>query len=364
MVILSVVFVVYLLLMACLLTGWRRAAPSAQQTSGKDPLISVVVAVRNEENNIPKLLASLAAQDYGHFEIIIVNDDSEDETLWAISQSGLKNLRVVHSPGKGKKAALAAGIRVAKGSIIATTDADCIVPSGWLRQIREPFRDRQTMLVFGGVRMEGDGSFFSTLQAMEFASLIGSGASTASLGFPTMCNGANLAFRKMAFAEVNGYHGNMEIPSGDDEFLMRKIRARYPNSIRFIWSNDAIVTTQVAQSVTSFLHQRIRWASKWKHNSSLYTSALAVVVLLFQVAFVVNWGYLFTSSILTAGFLMTLKMIPEAAFMLQVCRFLNIRWKWTAYFVLQIAYPLYVIGIGIGSFVRPFEWKHRVFAPR
>jgi hypothetical protein len=87
------------------------------------------------------------------------------------------------------------------------------------------------------------------------------------------------------------------------------------------------------------------------------------MVILFQVAFIANWFLIFTPFILQSLFYIAIKIILEAAFLLQVCRFLKIRWKWLTFFSLQVIYPFYVIGIGAASFFRPFEWKHRIFKP-
>ncbi|MEX2235806.1 MAG: glycosyltransferase, partial [Cyclobacteriaceae bacterium] len=245
MVVLTCIFILYFLLIAIFLVGWKRAMQEkTDPLPSKDPLISVVIPVRNEEMTIGNLLTDLSQQEYKSFEIIVVNDDSEDETLWMVSRFKMKNLRVLHNNGKGKKAAISTGIRSAKGSIVVTTDADCSVSPQWLTHIREQFRNPRTMMAFGGVRMEGSSSFFDCLQAMEFSSLIGSGASTAALGVPTLCNGANLAFRKKAFTEVKGYDDNINIPSGDDEFFMRKIQKCHPGSIHFMNSPETVVATR------------------------------------------------------------------------------------------------------------------------
>ena len=364
MAVLTVIFTLYFLLLIALLLGWKRATGVLSEVlHGREPMISVIIPVRNEESTIGKLLNSLSFQEYRNFEIIVVNDDSEDETLWMVSQCQLKNIHVIHNPGKGKKAAITAGVRAARGTIIVTTDADCSVSQQWLTQIRAPFRDNKVVMAFGGVRMEGNNSFFDSMQAMEFASLIGTGAATAALEMPILCNGANLAFRKKIFWEVKGYEGNMEIASGDDEFLMRKVHKRYPEGIKFIPSAEVVVTTRTQHDPKEFLNQRIRWASKWRYNTSRLAQAMALVVVFFQIFFIVNWFYIFTPSILQSLFLIVIKMILEAAFLLQVCRFLATPWNWLAFFSLQVVYPLYVIGTSVASFFRPFEWKHRVFRP-
>jgi len=364
MVLLTGIFVLYFFLLALLLVGWKKAVTArTEEPSGKEPLISVIIPVRNEELTIGKILGDLKLQDYSNFEIIVVNDDSEDETLWTVNTLNIKNVSVVHNKGKGKKAAITSGVGVARGSIIVTTDADCSVSPSWLKVVRAQFREPKVLMAFGAVRMEGHNTFFDALQSMEFASLIGSGAATAALGRPTMCNGANLSFRKKVFTEVKGYQGNTEVPSGDDEFLMRKIQAMYPGSVRFINHRDAIVTTGTQPTPEAFLNQRIRWASKWRYNASRGTQLLAILVVLFQLAFIANWVLVFTPWILQALFMIVIKMILEAAVLLQVCRYLRTPWNWLAFFTLQVMYPLYVIGVGVASFFRPFEWKHRTYWP-
>lgn len=364
MVVLACIIVSYFLLLIVLLVGWGKVMQGQKEpAAAREQLISVIIPVRNEEYTIGKLLAGLSVQHFRKFEIIVVNDHSEDETLWTLSQFDLENLRVINNKGVGKKAALATAIRVARGSIIVTTDADCSVFPEWLRHIHEQFRDKKVMMAFGGVRLKGGDSFFSSLQEMEFASLIGSGAATAGLGFPTMCSGANLAFRKKAFLEVKGYQDNLQIPSGDDEFLMRKIQSRYPKSIHFLNHPQAVVTSCAESSLKGFFYQRIRWASKWRFNTSSIPKLLAVLIFLIQVSFIIIWVHIFNSLNIQALFVIAVKMILEAAFLLQVCRFTATRWNWLAFLALQPLYPLYVIGIAAGSFFVPFQWKNRIFKP-
>ena len=365
MVLLTGVFVLYFVLLILLLTGWNRAMRQREVPPlRKRPLISVVIPVRNEEMRMWTLLENLSLQEYTPFEIVVVDDDSQDETLWVARQSDLKNLRVIQSKGRGKKEALASGIRASKGTIVVTTDADCLFPPQWLTLVCTEFQDPAVMMAFGGVRMEGDSAFAGSLQEMEFSSLIGSGASTAALGFPTMCNGANLAFRKKVFSEVKGYDDNLGIPSGDDEFLMHKVNKAHPGSIRFINKPSAVVRTEAQPGLRAFLNQRIRWASKWRYNSSAFAKTLAVLVLVLQISFIANWVLLFSPDVLPALFLMAVKMILEAAFLLQVCRFLETRWNWLAFLALQVLYPVYVVAVAAASFTMPFQWKNRIFKPR
>lgn len=86
-----------------------------------------------------------------------------------------------------------------------------------------------------------------------------------------MCNGANLAYTKQAFEAVNGFHGIDGIASGDDMLLMHKIKQAFPAGISYLKSKDVIVQTAPMHSLSDFMNQRIRWASKSdKYNDKKY----------------------------------------------------------------------------------------------
>lgn len=364
MVVLTTLFILYFIVLVIFLAGWKRAMQEPPHAHlNREVLISVIIPVRNEALTITNLLESLLQQKHKKFEIIVVDDGSEDETVWVATRFGMENLKVIENRGKGKKAAITAGVRNARGSIIVTTDADCTVSPAWLSTIQAYFRDPKVMMAFGGVRMAGGNKFFDSLQALEFSSLIGAAGATAGLGFPTLCNGANLAFRKKTFLQAGGYEGNLQTPSGDDEFLMRKVQHHYQRGIAFIQSPEAVVTTRTQPGAQEFLHQRIRWASKWRYNSSPISKGLAVFVLLIQISFLVNWSLVFTQLMMQSLFLIAIKVILEAAFLLQVCQLLRTRWNWLAFFSLQIIYPVYVIVVALTSFFVPFRWKNRIFKP-
>jgi biofilm PGA synthesis N-glycosyltransferase PgaC len=358
MVIITVILSLYSSLIIILWIGWHKAMrinpPAALEST---VAISVVIPVRNEANTIKALLDSLARQRFKNFEVIIVNDHSQDKSAEIVRQHPL-NVVLVENRGFGKKKALTSGIEMAKGSIIVTTDADCFVSPEWLRSIEIFFRDENVKLSFGGVSMSQQ-SFFSIIQSIEFASLIGTAAATAALDKPTMCNGANLAYRKDVFYEVGGYEGNFEIPSGDDEFLMRKIHQQYPTGIHFIALPAAVVGTLSQPNIRSFIQQRLRWAAKWKYNSSAGTIMLAFFLLMAQLSAIACMYYLATSFSFWAAIILASKAAVEMVFLYRVCGFLRLSWNWPAFLILQIVYPWYVIGIGVASNFMSNSWKGR-----
>jgi len=361
----SLILSFYCLLLVAFLIGWIRVRRQSVNVSGPiAPGISVIVAVRNEADNIVNLIANLESIMYPRdkFEVIIVNDHSTDTTFSRAKEltSGKLLFRLIDLPQEteGKKSALRVGISHAKFDVIATTDADCSFSKNWLKCISLNFEQPATKMVIGPVKLIADSSFFSRLQVMEFVSLTGSTAATIGLGHPIMCNGANLAFQKSAFIEVGGYDDNILIASGDDEFLMRKIYQKYPAGIRFLNFYESVVSTEVQKSFADFFHQRVRWAGKWKHNKDNVTQLLAVFVLISQIAFL----GLIARNIFIPDFSLVWvmgKLFLEGIFLLWVGRFLDRKFDVTAFIVLQVIHPVYVIGIGIVSLVGSYRWKNR-----
>lgn len=359
------IFLSYFVAVFGLITGWIKAMSLPIPGFAKERFISIIIPFRNEENTIGKLISDLQEQEYPHdkFEVILINDHSEDHSVSVINEylRGPISAKLMNNAAHGKKSALAKGIRHAVGTLIITTDADCRVKPGWLRSINNSFTDDSVKMTFGPVKIETDHTVFSKMQAIEFSSLIGSGASTAAFGFPTLCNGANLAFTKDAFTQTGGYDGNEHIASGDDEFLMRKIEAQYPDAIRFNHNPDSIVTTLGQKTVNSFLAQRVRWAGKWKHHDGTNSKLLAIYVFLFHLSVMVLPFFVLIGDIsvyIMLG-LLTAKALVEFFFLYRVSRWLGVSWHWFSFLFLQFLYPLYAVGVAmVGLFKKP-AWKGR-----
>lgn len=350
----------YCILLLTLHVGWQRAIRDRNNdTAPFYPMISVVIAFRNEQENLSKILNDLRQQDYGNYEVILVNDHSRDESLHIAEQHRFASVSLIQNKKAGKKAALASGIELAKGEIIVTTDADCRLGKHWLESIRQSFSNPATKFAFGAVAIGPQPNFFSALQSVELASLIASGAATCGLGVPTLCNGANLAFRRETFYLVGGYRGNEHIASGDDEFLMRKVLKAYPGGVKFIPSKAAVVQTEPQKSFGGFVNQRLRWAGKWRYNTSVLTVMLAFFIFSLQVAVIAGILSIINSFNYSLLLLLFVKLLLEAGLIGRVCRLSNIHMSWPALLMLQVCYPLYVILIGTASnFVTPL-WKER-----
>ncbi len=353
-----VVFGIYFLLLMTLWIGWKKA-------SRKNVFISIVIAMRDEKENLKNLFQSLSALDYeaADFEIILVDDHSRDHSLEEAKKwlTRFPSLTIVSldEQQSGKKAALTFGISLAKGEVIATTDADCTVPPHWLRLINGGFQNEKTNMIIGAVALQIEDRFFDQLQSIEFASVIGTGVAACALGKPTMCNGANLSFRRKIFDQVNGYEGNEQVASGDDEFLMRKIQERCPNSISLLNPIESAVRTKPQTSLNNFLLQRLRWASKWRVNSSLFARILAVLVFFLQASWLLLIIHTINTPTTSAIGVLVLKFLADLIFLSTVCRSLNMSFNPLAFVVLQFLYPVYVLYTGIFSQVKNHQWKGR-----
>ena len=360
----AIFFFAYLCFLALLIIGWRGILRRHHAPATDHPLITVVIPVRDEALNLVPLLRDLSGQQYAPFEVIVVNDHSTDETVALATAYAAADTRfsIIDAEGEGKKRALTTGIEAASGSIIVTTDGDCRVSPGWLSSLNSALQDRRTMMAFGGVAILQEGRLFDNMQAIEMASLMGSGASALQWGFPLFCSGANLAFRKMVFNAVDGYADNFGIASGDDEFLMRKVVAKYPGTLVFTTAPGSVVRTKAALSVMDFVQQRMRWAGKWKHNDSGYAKGVAIYIFLVQVTLAGAWVVVLAGD----GFLQNMsavilatRFVAEALFLYPVTRFLGSRWSWLAYAALQLIYPWYVVATALFSIVLKGSWKGR-----
>src|SRR5690606_19819671 len=251
-----------------------------------------------------------------------------------------------------------AGVHRARGEIIVTTDADCRVGPHWIESMTASF-EPHVKLVSGGVRLGPAISVTAQLQAAEFASLIGVGASTIGLGHPVMCNGANMAFRRDAFLEVGGYSGNDHIASGDDVFLLQKIHHRYPGSVVFCPYPDAVVETS-AVPWRQFVNQRIRWGAKWKYATSFFTRAMALFVGCVHLSWILLVPTLVgTGTVVEPVILLFIKALLEMVYLRKVHRFTGVKWRWQIFFLLQIIYSAYIVVVGgLANFKTP-AWKGR-----
>jgi poly-beta-1,6-N-acetyl-D-glucosamine synthase len=332
--------------------------------------LSVLIPVRNEARHILNLLQDLEKQNYPLelFEVLVMDDHSDDGTDEIIQEFipatklNLRLIRLAEQGGQtGKKAAIKLGIAEAIGELLVFTDGDCRVQPDWLRLFAYTYTSEQAVFISGPVAFHHTHTMLERMQLVEFASLIGVGGASIGLRQPNMCNGANLAYTRHVFEEVGGFAGNEGIASGDDEFLLHKISALYPERIAFLKHEKAIVFTEARKTVRSFIAQRVRWASKWRSYQRLGVqlvalSVFAVNLLLFLAipAWLLGWLSFWTFAAAYAA-----KFVIDFSFLNRILAFQRQKNYLIYMLPLQLVYIPYVLYTAILGLTGRYQWKGR-----
>ena len=369
----AVICLLYALLITYYRWGWVSMpafVPEQMPLSTYQTRVSVIIPARNETVNIANCIRSILAQSYPAYliEIIVVDDHSTDDTAeitqaMALAYTNVFLIKLSETDVNMayKKRAIEAGINKAAGTLIITTDADCTHPKLWLEILVQYQEKTHAQFIAAPVVYITKNKLLSVFQCLDFMTMQGITGASVYRRFHTMCNGANLAYTKAAFTEVNGFAGIDNIPTGDDMLLMHKIYQQHPNQVVYLKSIDAITNTHPAYSWKAFFQQRIRWASKASHYNDKRIFAALLLVYVFNVWFVVlavaaffSWKYL----MLLAGLLIA-KTLVELWFLKPVADFFNMS-KWLGWFpFLQPLHIVYVIISGwLGKFGK-YEWKGR-----
>lgn len=328
--------------------------------------ITVIVAMRNEADNIQCFLKSLLAQKYPEdkYEIIIVNDHSTDGSskIAMNFQDKHKNLSVLNLPPEktGKKQAIAHGVRMAKTDHVVFTDADCTHPISWLSEVASTFNQNCNTMLIGPVMLQPAKSLFEMMQALEHASLTASSLGACAVGFPIMASSANLAINQK---ELNfGINLlNPSQPSGDDVFLLHSAKRKKNLNIGCIHSPKALVTSKPVNTLRDFIKQRARWASKATAYRDWQTVLVGLTVLLYNLMLLI---IIIISTFNSAGWLMLgvgigLKSLLDFTLLNRYLKKYNKINLLKVFIPLQLIYPFYICASFLISVFGNVSWKGR-----
>ncbi|GAC1311026.1 MAG: glycosyltransferase [Mucilaginibacter sp.] len=359
----------YLVVLIYLIRGWNVLKRPEIKLSGLSTKVTVLIAARNEAERIHLTIEDILAQDYPKHltEIIVVDDHSTDNTSeiigsYAGSRVKLLQLNEDKPLNSYKKKAIAEAIKLSTGELMVATDADCRMGNKWLSSIVGYYEKEQPVMISSPVSYFEERSLFERIQALEFYSLIATGAAFIGNHHASTCNGANLAYRKDVFYEVGGFKGIDDLASGDDELLLQKVAERYPAKIGFLKLYDAVVFTHAKHNLREFLQQRRRWASKSVKYKDKKVVALVVGLWLFNVSVFINLclGVYDVCFLKIFAIQILLKYIFEMAVLIPVCIFFK-RPKLVLLHILMVPlYILYFIYIGLLGNSGTYTWKGRV----
>lgn len=331
--------------------------------------ISVLIPARNEAANILACLEAVVAQSYPKhlMEVIVVDDGSSDGTFSLVQHFSLAHPQFqairLEANGGSKKKAIEKGIATATGELVVCTDADCLVPTNWLWLLASMYQEKKAKFIAAPVQFKAEKNKFQRFQSLDLLGMMGVTGSGFQSGSGLLCNGANLAYPKSVFLAVGGFEGIDGLASGDDMLLLHKIAKQYPQEVFFLKNHMAAVTTKPQPNLSSFIDQRIRWASK----SRTYEDFEVIYRLL--VAYVFCWAIL-GNAILSIWWAWPLALL--ALGMLAVKTWVDYRFLGTmagyferkdllkGYWYSQLMHISYIITIGtMANLVREYEWKGR-----
>lgn len=364
--------IIYLALIFCFIIGFYKISLLKNIHKSPKNRFSIVIPFRNEAHNLPDLLQSLSAMKYPAelFEILLVNDDSEDNFNPIISafkhQNPILNLSLsqnVRKTNSPKKDAINTAINMSNFEWIVTTDADCVVPKLWLQSLNQYILDEKPLFISAPVKFSAQNSFLHHFQQLNFTSLIGSTIGGFGIGSPFLCNGANLCYQKTTFFEVNGFEKNTNIASGDDIFLMEKMLKAFPKKVKFLKSAEAIVETNSENTWKLFINQQIRWASKSDSYTNLFAKFLGILVFLENFLLIVLGilSLLFPKIWIYLALVFAAKIIVDFILIAQTSVFLKSTKSLKYYLPVSVLYPFFIVYAGFLSTFKNYEWKGRNF---
>lgn len=360
------VFSLYLILHLFLLYGLHRSLSLKKRELKEYPKISLIVAARNESENIAGCIKALAQIDYpkDKLEIILVNDNSTDNTrdIMMRESYGYQSFKVIDSrPSvsinlKGKANAIDTAIEHCSGEIIVSTDADCLVPENWAKSIVR-YYSGNTGMVCGFTEIESKGSIFAKLQNIDWMYLLTLASASAGLKMIMSCVGNNLSFSKRAYFGAGGY-SSIGFSVTEDLALMRKVNSHKKYDILFPVDKDCLVRTLPCKNLSELFSQKRRWFRGgiginflgYILGAELY---LTNIILLFGLFFLSFKLYLILISIKCFAELMLLGKTFQRLSM-------NHLYKYYLPFILYFAFYGLTLPLSF-LFDRKINWKGRKF---
>ncbi len=366
------ILLVYTLFIFSFVFGFGKVADFQLAGLKNKTKFSVVVVYRNEAENLPQLLDSVLNLNYplDLFEIILVNDFSEDSSVqickayqnnFPSRNFKLVNAEVSKTP---KKAAILKALESAQFEFIAITDADCVLPPGWLKNFDELIQKKSPVLIAGPVGFNPvlRKNWFQQFEEIDFLSLQGATIGSFGLKKAFMCNAANLCYNKQAYLEIQNDRADDGIASGDDVFLLQSFQKK-GRKVEFLKAATAIVKTNFQSKFSTLFQQRVRWAAKTSNYPDFFGKITAVFVFLMNLSLlmlpvmallqIVSWRFAIT--------VFLSKFLVDWILLYRTANFFSRMNALRSYFWSSLLYPVFSVAVVVQTFFGSYEWKGRKF---
>jgi len=324
--------------------------------------------MHNESKNVSACLDKLLAQDYpkNKLEILLINDRSTDNTEDIINQYIRKNsiirlitIKRIKKDIAPKKNAIDQAIQLSKSELILLTDADGRPDSQWVNQIVSAFTE-EIGLVIGYAPYKTESSiltFSKRLLSLEYLSHAAVSAASCGMGYPLTCVGTNMAYRKSVYQELGGFGIYKNLHTGDDDLFLQRVRDETSWKITYVSGHESHVYNEPPNSWQTFLHQRLRYASKG-FNYPLHVTLILILfyllnllLLLSPLTFIISNNYLLP-------YLATifLKYVSDYSFLKSAMSFLEDKRFLSLFPVAFILHIPYVVFFGLFAQIQSFKW--------
>ncbi len=357
-----IIIAIYFIFTVIVIIGASKTFPKLNDK--ELPSVTIIVAARNEENNILECIQSLDRLEFtdNKLQIILVDDNSTDNTGEIIDnfiaeKPKFKKIISTKKKGelKGKTLAIANGIEFASNEIILTTDADCTVAPTWAKSLASYYVNKNIAVV-NGMTNQFDTDSFSGMQSVDFIYLLSTASGTINIGKPMSCIGNNMSYRKSVYEEVGGYE-NLKFSVTEDFRLLMAIDKLKKYKIIYPIDKEALVTSKACSTVKELYNQKKRWSvgglDSEPAGTLLITSAfLANLMMILSIFF-------FTKTIIP---IVAFKIITDYFFIAPVHSKLGIKLSVKHFLLFELYFIGYVVAMpAILIFTRKVTWKERKY---
>ncbi|MFZ1292185.1 MAG: glycosyltransferase [Melioribacteraceae bacterium] len=320
--------------------------------------ISIIVAAKNEEENICSLIQHLVNQEYNkkNFEVILVDDNSEDET-YNLAKSEINNhhnfkiYKADIKKYKGKRGALQIGIERSSFPNILITDADCQPSKLWIKSFSEKFNENYDFL-FGKAPLKHANSLANKIACFDNLWTHILTFSFANIGLPYSAASRSFGFKKESFNKIKGYENTTQTLSGDDDLLLHEA-IKNKMKIGIVTNYESIVFSDAKNSLAEFINQKARHTSTSNYYSTKNKIILGTWHLLNILFMILPLFYLFNSNFI---YPFLIKIITDIFIIISFKKDFSYKFSIFEIIYLQIFYELFIVINFVLSFFRKDKW--------
>ena len=320
--------------------------------------ISVVICARDEAHNLAINLPGVLVQEYNTtHEVVLVNDNSEDETKYLLEEfkKSFKNLNPVLLSQEakminGKKFPLSIGIKSAKNETLLLTDADCIPASEhWMRLMQDGYDEGIEIVLGYGAYKKKPGLINKLIRFETFQTAL-QYFSYALAGMPYMGVGRNLSYKKEVFIRNKGFSSINQMPSGDDDLFINQVANKYNTAI--VIDKDAHTLSEPKTTLHDWMNQKYRHYTTSKYYKLSHATLLAFYAISqFLVYPILITAIVFTKEYTLLATLWCIRMLVQGTILRSTMKKLNELDLWPWFILFDFWSIFYYL------FTLPSVWK-------